>query len=135
MREAPRVLLLGDETSGTGPWRRILSRQSRVVCAEDIPEALSLLAEEAYDAVFCDWRFHCGTWREAVERIGALYPELPVVVVSQSDGIAEGIQEWAAVVEAGALDLLGWPLDEFAARSLLEHAVASGEARALRAHA
>jgi DNA-binding NtrC family response regulator len=115
--------------------RETLNRFAQVMQAEDIPQALGVLAQRSFEAVFCDWRFHCGTWREALERINELYPDLPVVVVSGTNGIEEGIDEWAEVVEAGAFDLLLSVRSESAAVSLLEHAVASGEARAMRATA
>ena len=135
MRERPRVLLVGDDEARMTHLRDALGRCAHVTQAEDIPQALSLLSQRGFEAVFCDWRFHCGTWREALERIGALYPDLPVVVVSQTHGIEEGIDEWAQVVAAGAFDLLLSARSESAALSLLEHALASGEARAMRATA
>ena len=133
MREKPKVLLIGDDVVRMVRLREILRRAARVVSVEDLPEALEQLARGEFETVFADWRFHCGTWREAVERLGALYPDLPVVVVSQTEGIEEGMQEWIEVVGAGAFDLLLSACNETAALMLLEHAVASGEARALRA--
>lgn len=135
MRAQPRVLLVGDGEGRMVPLRETLGRVAQVRQAEDIPQALGALAERGFEAVFCDWRFHCGTWREALERIGELYPDLPVVVVSGSNGIEEGIDEWAEVVEAGAFDLLLSIRNEAATLSVLEHAIASGEARAMRAGA
>ena len=135
MREQPRVLLVGDDEARMTSLRETLSRVGKVMQAEDIPQALGALAQRSFEAVFCDWRFHCGTWRDALQRIGELYPDLPIVVVSQTSGIEEGIDEWAEVIEAGAFDLLLSVRSESAVVSLLEHAVASGEARAMRATA
>ncbi|MBI3933625.1 MAG: response regulator [Acidobacteria bacterium] len=116
-------------------WRETFGRAARVAEAEDLPQALQQLARADYDAVGVDWRFHCGTWREAVQMVGAMYPDLPVIVISRSEGIEQGIQEWIEVVKAGAFDLLVASDRESAALSLLEHAVATSEARALRATA
>ena len=135
MREQPRVLLVGDDEARMTSLRETFSRVAQVMLAEDIPQALGLLAQRPVEVAFCDWRFHCGTWREALKRLGELYPDLPIVVVSQTNGIEEGIDEWAEVIEAGAFDLLLSVRSESAAVSLLEHAVASGEARAMRATA
>ncbi|HEY7678950.1 MAG TPA: response regulator [Terriglobia bacterium] len=135
MREQPKILLVGDDEPRMTHLRATLSRAARVTQAEDLPQALSLLAADSFGAVFCDWRFHCGTWRDALARSRELYPDLPVVVVSQTNGVEEGIDEWAQVVEAGAFDLLLSARSESTALSLLEHAVASGEARAIRASA
>ena len=133
MKERPMVLVIGDAGERTAQLRAIFSRSARVMQAEDLPQALELLAQQDYEAVFVDWRYHCGTWRDALQRLEALYPELPVIVISQTSGIEEGIQEWAEVVGAGAFDLLLSVYNEPAAWSLLEHAVASGQARAMRA--
>jgi DNA-binding NtrC family response regulator len=133
MQERPRVLLLGDDALRLAPLRQTLSRSARVGSAEDLPHALSLLARGAFDVVFCDERFYCGTWREALERIAAIYPELPVIVVSRASDPEAG--EWAEVVAAGAFDLLPSVRNEPATLALLEHAVASGEGRALRSRA
>ena len=68
-----------------------------------------------------------------LERIGTIYPELPVIVVSQTSD--QEADEWAEVVAAGAFDLLPSVRNEPATLALLEHAVASGEGRALRSRA
>ena len=131
--ERLRVLLLGDDTIRLAPLRQTLSRSAQLTAAEDLPHALSLLARVAFDVVFCDGRFYCGTWREALERIGTIYPELPVIVVSQAND--QEADEWAEVVAAGGFDLLPSASNERATLALLEHAVASSEGRALRSRA
>ena len=133
MIERPRVLLLGDDEFRLAPLRQTLSRSARLASAEDLPHALSLLARGSFDVVFCDGRFYCGTWREALERIGTIYPGLPVIVVSQTSD--QEADEWAEVVATGAFDLLPSVRNEPATLALLEHAVASGEGRALRSRA
>ena len=135
MRQRPNILLIGDDPAKMAWLREILGRAARVAQAEDIPQALHRLAQDDYEAVFTDWRFHCGTWREALQQVGGLYPDLPVIVISPVEGLEQGMREWVDVVEAGAFDLLLSPRSESAALSLLEHAVASGEARAMRATA
>ena len=135
MRQRPNVLLIGDDDARMARLRAILRRTSYVEQAEDLPEALQQLTEADYEAVFVDWQFHCGTWKDALRLVGALYLDLPLIVISQSDGIEQGIQEWKEVIEAGAFDLLVASDRESAALSLLEHAVATSAARALRATA
>ena len=135
MRQRPNVLLIGDDDARMAKWRETLGRAARLAQAEDLPQALQMLARSGYEAVFVDWRFHCGTWREALRLVGAIYPDLPLIVISRSDGIEQGIEEWIEVLEAGAFDLLLSIHNEFATLSLLEQAVASSEARALRATA
>jgi len=128
-------MLLGSDAVRVTPLRQILRPYANETFAEDLPAALSLLAGNTYEVVFCDWRFHCGTWREALEKLQSLYPELPVIVVNQTAGTEEGMRECVEVLEAGAFDLLFSPLHVPTVLFLLEHAVASGEARALRAGA
>ena len=132
MRQKPNVLLIGDDDARMAKWRETFERSARVAQAEDLPQALQQLARADYETVFADWRFHCGTWREALKSIGELYPDFPVIVISRSDGMEQGIQEWMEVVEAGGFDLLLASDHQSAALSLLEHAVATSEARALR---
>lgn len=135
MRQRPNVLLIGDDDARMAKWRETLGRAARLAQAEDLPQALQMLAQSGYEAVFVDWRFHCGTWREAVQLVGGIYPDLPLIVINQSDGIEQGIEEWIEVLEAGAFDLLLSIHNEFATLSVLEQVVASSEARALRATA
>jgi DNA-binding NtrC family response regulator len=86
-----------------------------------------------FDAVLCEREFPEGNWREALQELQARRVASPAIVVSQTSGADEGIEEWADVLEAGAFDLLLAPSREYSVLAMLEHAVASGQARALRA--
>ena len=57
---------------------------------------------------------------------------VPTLVVSQTSGPDEGIEEWTEVLEAGAFDLLLAPSREYSVLTMIEHAVASGQGRALQ---
>ena len=133
MRQRPNVLLIGDDDARMAKWRETLGRAARLAQAEDLPQALQMLARSGYEAVFVEWRFHCGTWREALQLLGAIYPDLPVIVISRSDGMEQEIQEWKEVIAAGAFDLLLASDHQSAALSVLEQAVATSEARTLHA--
>ena len=133
MKHRPNILLLGDDAARMARMRETLSRTARVARAEDIPQALQRLAANDFETVFSDWRFHCGTWRDALKSIGELYPDMPVIVVGDSDGLKRGSPEWMEAIEAGAFDLLPPNHRDFEALSLLEQAVASAQARAMRA--
>jgi DNA-binding NtrC family response regulator len=133
MIQRPNILLIGDDAARMTRLRATLRKTARVSRAEDLPQALRRLAEDNFETVFSDWRFHCGTWREAVNSIGELYPDLPVIVVCDSDGLVRGSREWLDAMETGAFDLLLPNHREFEVLSLLEQAVASAHARALRA--
>jgi DNA-binding NtrC family response regulator len=94
---------------------------------------VDFLAEGSVDVVLCDWNFLDGTWKEALREIQGRYPRLPSIVISPTQGIEEGIQEWLDVLSAGAFDLLLNPSNDLSLRSVLEHAVASGEGRMMHA--
>jgi DNA-binding NtrC family response regulator len=133
MRQRPNILLIGDDAARMARLRETLSRAACVAQAEDLPQALKRLAMEDYETVFADWSFHCGTWREALQSIGELYPDLPVIVLGHSDDLNPHSRQWQEVVAAGAFDLLPAGHREFEILSLLEHALASAQARAMRA--
>ena len=135
MRQRPNILLIGDDAARMARLRETLSRTARVAQAEDMPQAFERLAMEDFETVFADWRFHCGTWKEAVKYIGECYPDLPVIVISNSEGLERGGRQWMEAVEAGVFDLLPAEHREFEVLSLLEQAVASAQARAMRATA
>lgn len=126
-----KVLLLHSSDPGTSLLKEILSRHVDVTCACDIPGMLSLLAETSCDLLFCDWRFAMGTWRDVVEGVHHLYPELPVIVVCRTGGE----KEWRETLDEGAFDLLSEPYSEIAVLSVVEHGLASRDARAVRSAA
>jgi DNA-binding NtrC family response regulator len=123
-----KILLLGCSQAETGKFRDLLASYAIVECALDIPELVSLLKIESYDALFCDRCFGMGTWREALEAAQKCDPGLPVIVVDHAGEEAE----WIDVLNAGGFDLLVPPFDERHLRSVLEHAIVSREAQ--RAH-
>jgi DNA-binding NtrC family response regulator len=137
-QQQPNILLIGDDPARMARLRAILSRTARVVQAEDLQQALKRLAlknSEEFEAVFTDWRFHCGTWRDALNQIGNLHPDLPIVVVYNSEELARGSRDWREVISAGAFDLLPSSCGDLELLSLAEQAVASARARALLATA
>ena len=138
MRQQPKILLIGDDPARMSRLRAILSRTARVAHAEDLPQALKSLADGndgEVEAVFADWKFHCGTGMDAVRQIGELYPELPVIVLTPPNELERGSWEWRQALSAGAFDLLPADGGEFEMLSLAEQAVASARARALLATA
>jgi CheY-like chemotaxis protein len=131
MNTKPQVLLVsaGEETG----LKDILRRRASVTEAGSIPEMVRELGKREFDVILCEPEFSEGTWREALRELQARRVAAPAIVVSQTSGVDEGIEEWADVLEAGAFDLLLAPSREYSVLAMLEHAVASGQARALRA--
>jgi len=133
MTTNPQVVYLGSRKTGRVEFDKNLRRLATVTIAESIPEMLELVEESGADVVLCEWNFAGGTWREALDELRRLHPDLPAIVISQTEGIDEGIQEWLEVLSGGAFDLLLAPSNEYSVRSMMEHAFISGEARARRA--
>ena len=127
----PEVLLVSD--GDKGDLKEILRRRANLTEAESIPEMLGLVASRKFDAVLCDWQLSEGTWREALQELQARRVATPAIVISQTCGVEEGIEEWTEVLEAGAFDLLLAPSQEYSVLTMMEHALVSNEARALRA--
>ena len=121
-----KVLLLGSSDPGTTLLKEILAQHTDASSVSDIPELLSLLSEEPFDALFCDWRFPLGTWWDVLESVQRLYPQLPLIVVCRKGGE----REWREVLDAGAFDLLTEPFSERAVLYLLEHALVTRDVRA-----
>ena len=109
-----------------------LNRLAIVRVAETIDEMLELVEKHDAAVVFCEWTLRCGTWREALTELRSRYPHVPAIVISRTEGVDDGIQEWLEVLSGGAFDLLLAPANEYSVHSTLEHAVTSGEARLLR---
>ena len=129
----PQVIYLGGRKTGRVEFDENLRRLATVRIAESIPEMLEQVEEAGADVVVCEWSFAGGTWRDALEELRRRHPDLPAIVISQTEGIDEGIQEWLEVLSGGAFDLLLAPSSEYSVRSMMEHAFITGEARARRA--
>jgi DNA-binding NtrC family response regulator len=132
MTTYPQVIYLGGKDAGRQELDQNLRKIATVMVAEAIPEMLRLVESEGADVVLCEWSFPGGTWREAVAQLRRFHPHLPAIVISQTQGLDEGIQEWLEVLSGGAFDLLLAPSNEYSVRSMMEHAFISGEARAMR---
>ena len=131
MMTKPQVLLVGRD--GETRLKEILRLRASVAEAGTVPDMVRLLEGGPYDAVLCEQEFSDGTWREALQELQARRVSTPAIVVSQTSAADEGIEEWAEVLQAGAFDLLLAPSQEYSVLAVLEHAVESGKARALRA--
>ena len=131
MTTKPQVLLVG--RGGESRLKEILRLRASVAEAGNVPDMVRLLEDGPYDAVLCEQEFSDGTWRAALQELQARRVSTPAIVVSQTSAVDEGIEEWAEVLQAGAFDLLLAPSQEYSVLAVLEHAVESGKARALRA--
>lgn len=124
-----KVVLLADREAETGALKKLVARHAVVEHAGDIPELLGALEDGRCEAIFCEWSFHRGTWRDVLKAVHNRYPDLPVIV---SHHTADE-KDWVDVLRASALDLLAPPFNERLVLSVLEHAAWSREP--LPAHA
>ena len=130
MTKKTQVLLVG---KGREPrLKEILEQRASVAEAGNVPEMVRRLEDATYDAVLCERELGEETWREALQELQSRRVSTPAIVVSQTSTADEGIEEWTEVLRAGAFDLLLAPSQEYSVVTMLEHAVESGRARALR---
>jgi DNA-binding NtrC family response regulator len=89
------------------------------------------LAQSSFDVVVCARTLCMGNWRDVLEDVRKFNSNLPVIIHSK-DAKEE---EWEEVLAAGAFDLLGTPSYEQEPFFVVEHAVASYEARIRQSNA
>ena len=123
----PKVLLLSSDEAETSIWEEIFREHAILKSVKNLSELQSNLEGGSYDAVFCGWSFHQGSWHEALEQFQQRCPNLPVIVFCREGGE----KEWLEALGAGAFDLLVAPYLKCNVLPVLEHAVASHEARRL----
>ena len=132
MTTYPHVVYMGKRISGRPEFDQNLRKVALVTVAETIPEMLELVKRDGADVLFCEWSFAGGTWREALAELRRVCPNVPAIVISQTQGVDEGLQEWLEVLSGGAFDLLLAPSSEYSVCSMMEHAFTSAQARSLR---
>lgn len=130
-RENVNVMLLGGDQPALRALYSTLKLRTRVTLAEDLPGALEKLAykHNEISVVFCAACFHCGSWVEALETIGFLHPDIPVVVVNEASQTQSFFERQSDIYAAGAFDVLQNPRDKLHVMVVLAHALATGEAR------
>jgi DNA-binding NtrC family response regulator len=127
MRTHPNVLLLSTDSEEMSKWEDILCEHAVVKRVGSLLELEHQLESDVYDALFCGWSFHFGTWHDALRTVQQQCPELPVIIFCGNGGE----RQWVEVLEAGAFDLLVEPYHQRAVLPVLEHAVDSYEGRRL----
>ena len=123
-----RILLLGSNEEPMILLRETLAKHAHVTAAWNIGELFGLLELGPYDVFLCDWEYQRLTWREICREVQQIDPNLPIIVFCRLGGECE----WVEVLEAGCFDLACAPYSDRKVLSIIEHAVASQEARALR---
>ena len=128
MLRYPNVLLFSADDEETEILQEILDEHAVVTAVRNQSELSSVLESNRFDALFWSWSFRAGTWNDALRKVHALSPDLPVIILST----APEERAWLRSLEAGAFDLLVAPFEEPQLLAVLEQATASREARISR---
>lgn len=120
MRQSvPKVLLLGNGPDGSNV-SEILARFASVTTSQQVP-AVFPVSEEGYDAIFSQWQFAGGTWRDLLKKTEELGVKSPVIVLSHCGSE----EQWIEALQEGAFDFLVPPYMNYQILAVLEHAIAS----------
>lgn len=102
------ILIVDDEPSIRKTLKEILEYEKYKV--DEAPEGLTALAkikQQDYDAVLLDIKMPKMNGMEALERIQALKPDIPVIMISAHGQIEDAVTS----VKMGAFDFIAKPLD------------------------
>jgi DNA-binding response OmpR family regulator len=104
----PRILVVDDEEEiRTLLYRFFTKKNYKVRTAETAEEAIGVLESERVDAVLLDIKLPGTSGLDALGKIRASWPDLPVVMISGQDD--EEVAKEA--LKAGAFDYVVKPLD------------------------
>ena len=104
----PRILIVDDEADIRSSLKMILEyEEMESVEAADGPEALAKAAETAPDAVLLDIKMQGMDGLEALAKLRAKHPGLPIVMVSGHGTIATAVE----ATRLGAFDFMEKPLE------------------------
>jgi DNA-binding response OmpR family regulator len=101
------ILIIDDEVSLRQTLARVLQRAGHeVTTAESGEMALTLIAETTFDAVYMDLRMPGMPGLEALKRIHASHPDLPVILFTAQPDVNSAVE----ALRLGATDYLLKPL-------------------------
>jgi DNA-binding NtrC family response regulator len=98
MLRQPNVLLLCSDETQSFALREILSEHAVLTPAGNLDEMKAHLESSFYDAAFCAWSFHLGTWPDALLEVQRLCPDMPVIIFSSTAGNQEWVRCWKRAV-------------------------------------
>ncbi len=126
MSARPRILVVDDDAPLAQTLTRGLGKRGfDVTTLTSAPSAVELVEREDFDAILTDLAMRPMNGLELCERVRALRPDLPVVVLTAFGSMESAV----AALRTGAYDFLSKPIDLDVAEHSLTRAV---EARRLR---
>ena len=104
----PKILVIDDEKSIRKTLREILEYESfKVDEAQDGMEGFGMIQKEKYDIVLCDIKMPKMDGLELLNKVHALQPDTPIVMISGHGNIETAVE----AVKRGAFDFIQKPLD------------------------
>ena len=67
MRRYPHILLLTNDEQQARSLDELLREHLLLTQAKSLPDLQELLRIRQFDALFCDWSFHGGTWKDVLK--------------------------------------------------------------------
>ncbi len=124
MLRIPHIGLVTGSDAQAAALERLLQGHAVLTHARSICEFLNLWRTEQFDALFCEWSFGSGDWKEDLQVVRLNHPALPVIFLAGD----QGQKEWVEVIEAGAFDLLTPPYNAQSLLAVMAQAAASYDA-------
>ncbi|MGB3075039.1 MAG: sigma-54 dependent transcriptional regulator [Chitinophagales bacterium] len=116
------ILIIDDDVDMCLLLQRFLSKNNyRADVIHSGAKGLQLLSEHKYNLVLCDFRLGDTDGREVLKTIKALYPSIPVIIVTGYSDIRIAVD----VVKLGAYDYVTKPLIPAEVLSIIEKALSS----------
>jgi DNA-binding NtrC family response regulator len=104
----PNILIIDDEASIRNALRDILELEDyQVDEAKDGIEAMAMIKKSKYDVVICDIKMPKMDGMEVLDRVNALSPDTPVIMISGHGNIDTAVD----AVKKGAFDFISKPPD------------------------
>ena len=121
---SPRVLIIDDEPDIRELLALTLARmQLECVEAENVQQAVRLLASEHFDLCLTDMRLPDGSGMDVIRHIQGCCPQLPVAMITAHGNMQSAIE----ALKAGAFDFLNKPVELQTLRELVASALRLGE--------
>lgn len=87
-------------------------------------KALELINENSYDLVFCDYRLPDATGKEVLEKIKAVAPHIPVIIITAYSDVKVAVE----IIKSGAVDYITKPILPEELLLLIDKVLAAGKA-------